>query len=135
MSSSRTLTVDFLRHGEPEGGDILRGRVNPRLTELGWRQMRAAAALNVHHQPAEHTPNWDRIISSPLERCLEFAERTATVSNIPLEIDEEWQEIDYGDWDGMPIDEWRRVAADQFRAFRKDVTRAGASQWGGLHEL
>jgi broad specificity phosphatase PhoE len=70
--------------------------------------MRGAAALDVHHQSTEHTPNWDRIISSPLRRCREFAERTATVSNIPLEIDEQWQEIDYGDWDGMPIDEWRQ---------------------------
>ncbi len=122
MSYSHTLTVDFLRHGEPEGGDILRGRVNPQLTELGWRQMRGAAALDVHHQSTEHTPNWDLIISSPLRRCREFAERTATDANIPLEIDEQWQEIDYGDWDGMPIDEWRQVAADQFRAFRKDIT-------------
>lgn len=83
--------------------------------------MRAAAALDAHQQPTEYTPHWDRIITSPLQRCREFAERTATAINIPLLIDEQWQEIDYGDWDGMPIEEWRQVAAEQFRAFRKDI--------------
>ena len=37
-SLKKTIYVDFIRHGEPEGGDILRGRVNPKLTELGWAQ-------------------------------------------------------------------------------------------------
>jgi broad specificity phosphatase PhoE len=83
--------------------------------------MRGAAALDLHHQSTELTPNWDCIISSPLRRCREFAELIAAVSNIPLKVGEQWQEIDYGDWDGMPIGEWRQVAADQFRAFRKDI--------------
>ena len=84
--------------------------------------MRAAAALDTSHQPTINTPGWDLIISSPLQRCREFAERTAAGSDLPLQIDDQWQEIDYGDWDGLPIDEWRQVAAEQFKAFRKDVT-------------
>lgn len=38
-----------------------------------------------------------------------------------LKIDEAWLEIDYGDWDGMPIEVWRKEAAAQFRAFREDL--------------
>jgi broad specificity phosphatase PhoE len=122
VSSQRSLTIDLIRHGEPEGGDILRGRVNPVLTELGWQQMRTAAALDSSHKATSHTPDWDVIITSPLKRCCEFAERTAAAAGKVCRIEDQWQEIDYGEWDGMPIAEWRQVAADQFKAFRKDVT-------------
>ncbi|MEC7606127.1 MAG: histidine phosphatase family protein, partial [Pseudomonadota bacterium] len=40
MSQSRSLIVDLLRHGEPEWGDILRGRLDSVLSEFGWRHMR-----------------------------------------------------------------------------------------------
>ena len=45
--AKRIITVDLLRHGEPEGGDILRGRINPKLTTTGWRQMSTSAALTL----------------------------------------------------------------------------------------
>ncbi|MCG8416203.1 MAG: histidine phosphatase family protein, partial [Pseudomonadales bacterium] len=119
--SNKRITIDFIRHGEPEGGDIVRGRVNPVLTGLGWQQMRQAAALTDDHLPSSSTPQWTHIISSPLSRCSEFAARTAQEVNLDLTVDERWQEIDYGDWDGMPASEWRKVAADQFKAFRNDL--------------
>ena len=37
-------------------------------------------------------------------------------------IDNQWQEIDYGDWDGMLVSEWRKVAAEQFKAFKNDLS-------------
>lgn len=119
---TKRITIDLIRHGEPEGGDIVRGRVNPVLTGLGWQQMRRATALSEEHLPSATTPSWTHIISSPLSRCSEFASRTAQEVNLEVAIDEQWQEIDYGDWDGMPAAEWRKVAADQFKAFRKDLS-------------
>lgn len=121
-SKGKHITVDFIRHGEPEGGDILRGRVNPVLTHLGWQQMRIATALNSAHEPTAVTPNWTHIVSSPLSRCCEFAARTAEKVQLELSIEDQWQEIDYGDWDGMLIKDWRVVAADQFKAFRNDLS-------------
>jgi len=121
-SAKKRITVDFIRHGEPEGGDILRGRVNPALTELGWAQMRAAAALSAEHEPTIVTPQWSHIISSPLSRCSDFARRTAEKVQLTPLIQDQWQEIDYGDWDGMLIKDWRVVAADQFKAFRNDLS-------------
>ena len=122
MSQSRSLIVDLLRHGEPEGGDILRGRINPVLTEFGWQQMRAAASLDASFSATANTPHWDTVISSPLFRCREFAERAASAVHTICHVEEQWQEIDYGDWDGMPLNQWRREAANQFRAFRQDMT-------------
>ena len=121
-TESKTIVVDFIRHGEPEGGDILRGRINPELTELGWKQMKMAASLRADWQQSISTPRWTEIISSPLKRCHQFAEHLSAEMDLPLKVDENWQEIDYGDWDGMPINEWRKEAAEQFKAFSKDLS-------------
>lgn len=123
MANQKTLLLDFIRHGEPEGGDILRGRVDPQLTPLGWQQMRSTTGLT-ETSPHRHTPPWSHIVSSPLRRCSDFARAAADILqlNASLTIDEAWLEIDYGDWDGMPIAEWHREAAGQFRAFRTDMT-------------
>ncbi|CAE7822262.1 ribA [Symbiodinium microadriaticum] len=43
-------------------------------------------------------------------------------AGLDVAVIEDWQEIDYGDWDGMPATEWRKIAAEQFRAFRKDLS-------------
>ena len=108
------ITVDLLRHGEPGGGDILRGRVNPELTDRGWGQMEASAE--------RANANWTHVFSSPLKRCRDFAHRLARSRQLALQIEDQWQEIDYGDWDGMDIAEWRRLAAPQFQSFREDLT-------------
>lgn len=122
LTDNKRIVIDFIRHGEPEGGDILRGRVNPVLTPLGWAQMRGATALNEAHEPTLITPRWSHIISSPLSRCRDFAERTAEKMQVASLIEDQWQEIDYGDWDGMLIKDWRVAAADQFKAFRNDLS-------------
>jgi len=67
---TRQILVDFLRHGEPEGGDILRGRIDPVLTEAGWRHMRAALGVA---PDATTSRGWQRVINSPLLRCRHFA--------------------------------------------------------------
>lgn len=34
-------TIDLLRHGEPVGGNVLRGRTDHELTELGWQDRKS----------------------------------------------------------------------------------------------
>ena len=113
------MLIDILRHGQPEGGDILRGRVDLALTEAGWSQMYTSVGLE--GATAGAVP-FTHIVSSPLQRCRKFAEALSTSNNIPLVVEPDWQEIDYGLWDGMEVSEWRKVAAEQFRAFRQDMT-------------
>lgn len=122
-SAIKTITVDLLRHGQPEGGEVLRGRVDHPLSELGWAQMQQAAALTGEGETTTETPAWTHLISSPLKRCREFAEHLAAESGQQLHIDEDWQEIDYGDWDGMALSDWRELAGPQFKDFRKDVSK------------
>jgi len=122
-SSKKQITVDFLRHGEPVGGDVLRGRVDHPLSELGWSQMLKAAALTTERELSPLTPSWTHLISSPLQRCRAFAEHLASVTALELRVCDQWQEIDYGDWDGMLLSDWREEAGPQFKEFRKDMSK------------
>ena len=65
---------------------------------------------------------WDEIITSPLQRCRSFAEKLSDLTNLPVSVNADWQEIDYGDWDGMSLSDWRHAAAEQFREFRRDLS-------------
>ncbi len=127
-ASTRHILLDIVRHGEPEGGDILRGRIDPELTERGWQQMRLATGLtegnSVAGGPSARELPWNVVATSPLKRCRAFAEEVSQRLNngSALRISDNWAEIDYGDWDGMPLDQWREEAAAQFKAFRSDIT-------------
>ncbi|MGE8338786.1 alpha-ribazole phosphatase family protein [Pseudomonas laurylsulfatiphila] len=87
-----TLRVDLLRHGETEFGGGLRGSIDDALTDTGWAQMRAAV---VGQGP------WDRLISSPLQRCARFAEELGAQLGVPVQLDKDLQELHFGAWEGQ----------------------------------
>ncbi|CAI8987722.1 alpha-ribazole phosphatase family protein [Pseudomonas sp. IT-P291] len=87
-----TLRVDLLRHGETELGGGLRGSIDDALTDLGWAQMRAAVAGQ---------GPWDRLVSSPLQRCARFAEELGVQSGVPVHLDKDLQELHFGAWEGQ----------------------------------
>lgn len=90
-TAAPVTTVDLIRHGEPRGGMLIRGWRDDPLSEQGWSQMRQAVA--------ELRP-WDRIVSSPLKRCQEFARQLEQELQIPLQVDERFREIGFGEWEG-----------------------------------
>jgi alpha-ribazole phosphatase len=87
-----TLHLDLLRHGETELGGGLRGSLDDALTDTGWAQMRAAVL--------ERGP-WDRLVSSPLQRCSRFAEELGTQLGLPVQLDKNLQELHFGTWEGQ----------------------------------
>ncbi|WP_460929687.1 alpha-ribazole phosphatase family protein [Pseudomonas sp. MC6] len=87
-----TLQLDLLRHGETELGGGLRGSLDDALTEKGWTQMRAAVV--------EGGP-WDRIVSSPLQRCARFATELGEQLNLSVHLDKDLQELHFGAWEGQ----------------------------------
>ena len=87
-----TLHLDLLRHGETELGGGLRGSLDDALTATGWQQM--SAALN------ERGP-WDRVVSSPLQRCARFAEQLAERLDVPISLEKDLQELHFGAWEGQ----------------------------------
>ncbi|WP_339427400.1 alpha-ribazole phosphatase family protein [Pseudomonas sp. RA_105y_Pfl1_P41] len=87
-----TLRLDLLRHGETELGGGLRGSLDDALTAKGWAQMRAAAV--------EQGP-WDRVVSSPLQRCARFADELGAQLNVPVTLEKALQELHFGAWEGQ----------------------------------
>ena len=53
---------------------------------------------------------WQKVISSPLIRCMSFAKHFAEQKHIPLVIESKFQELHFGDWEGRSIE---RVWADE----------------------
>lgn len=87
-----TLYLDLLRHGETELGGGLRGSLDDALTALGWEQMRAAVLAK---------GPWDRLVSSPLQRCARFADELGARLNLPVTLDKDLQELHFGAWEGL----------------------------------
>lgn len=106
-----TTTIDLLRHGACEGGEIFRGSTNVCLTEQGWQQMQAALAAH---------SGWDRVVSSSLQRCREFSERFSQERALPLQIEHELREFHFGDWEGRRIADIEREHGDLLSNFWND---------------
>ena len=51
------------------------------------------------------TVQFDACISSPMQRCLVFSKQISKQLDIALTVDEQLQEMDFGDWDGRTY-EW-----------------------------
>ena len=105
------LHLDLLRHGETELGGGLRGSLDDALTDKGWAQMRAAVA--------EQGP-WDRLVSSPLQRCARFAEELAVQSGLPIELDSNLQELHFGAWEGQSAAALMETDAEDLGLFWAD---------------
>lgn len=86
------LRLDVLRHGETERGGGLRGSLDDALTDAGWAQMRAAV---VGQGP------WDRLVSSPLQRCARFAQALGAQLGLPVQLERDLQELHFGAWEGQ----------------------------------
>ena len=96
----------IIRHGRTvaNASGLLQGRVDNPLDDRGKQQAKQiSAALG----PI------DVVVSSPLQRARE----TAGPLGLPVRIDERWIELDYGEWDELPITD---VSADQWTQWRND---------------
>lgn len=116
--------IDFIRHGEPEGGRCFRGHhVDDPLSEKGWAQMWAA-------MPG--APPWTHIVSSPLQRCRQFAEALAERCDICVTIDDRFKEVGFGEWEGKTPTLIQQQDAEGYDAFYHDPVKhrpAGAEPW------
>lgn len=105
------LHLELLRHGATELGGGLRGSLDDALTEQGWAQLRAAV---------QGAGPWDRLISSPLQRCARFAEEVAAAQGLPLHYEPGLQELHFGDWEGCSAAELMRSDAEALGRFWAD---------------
>ncbi|WP_422909272.1 alpha-ribazole phosphatase family protein [Pseudomonas sp. MAC6] len=106
-----TVYLELLRHGETELGGGLRGSTDDALTATGWAQLRTAVADG---------SRWDRLVSSPLQRCARFAEELAAQHGVPLRLEPDLQELHFGAWEGRSTAELMQTSAEDLGRFWND---------------
>ncbi len=118
-SDTTVTTVDLLRHGACEGGEIFRGSTDVVLSDAGWQQMRAATG---------DESGWTQVVSSSLRRCREFAGALAGQQGLPLVVEDDLREIHFGVWEGQPMAQVQRDYPDAWRAFWRSPATAAAPE-------
>ena len=110
-SETVTTTIDLLRHGQCEGGEIFRGSTDVVLTDNGWGQMRESIQGSIP---------WQQIVASPLLRCRQFAEQLAEQRALPLTTFDAFREIHFGDWEGRLHSDIQNSNGDLLKQFWND---------------
>lgn len=111
MSDVKVTTIDLLRHGHCEGGEIFRGSTDVPLTDKGWKQM---------HSALEPLKGWQRVITSPLQRCRLFSEQLVEKKGLPLAVEEDLRELHFGDWEGQRLDHIAEKYGKHLSTFWRD---------------
>lgn len=93
----RERCVDLLRHGEPLGGERLRGTQDDPVSARGWAQLRCAAAAA--------GAGWTHVLSSPARRCAEPAQALAAERGLGCTILPWLRERGFGAWEGLRLAE------------------------------
>jgi ribonuclease H / adenosylcobalamin/alpha-ribazole phosphatase len=91
----------LLRHGQTELSVQRRysGRGNPSLTELGRRQVDAAARYLAQRGGIS------TVFTSPLQRCYDTAATAAKALGLDVTVDDDLIETDFGAWEGLTFAE------------------------------
>jgi probable phosphoglycerate mutase len=116
--------TDFTAEGRLDG----RGGADPSLNDSG-RSQAAAAGRAVAHLlgggPA-------RLVTSSLTRAMETGAAVAEATGLEAEVDPDWDEQSFGDWDGAAVADLVREDPDALRALRLDPSYARPG--GETHE-
>lgn len=106
-----TLELTLMRHGEPSLTNCLLGQTDLSLSAKGWQQM---------VQISKSLTMVDRVISSPLIRCHDFARNFAESRQLECYVEQSWGECDFGDWDGLSYQDLSQNHTKDFENFIRD---------------
>ncbi len=108
----------LLRHGQTELSVQRRysGRGNPELTELGREQAAQAARYLASRGGIA------AVISSPLSRAKETAAAAAGALGVPLTVDNDLIETDFGKWEGLTFSEASERDPELHRQWLSDTS-------------
>lgn len=128
MAIEGATLVTVLRHGAVAGHPfVYRGRQDDPLSDLGWRQMETTVGAGL--------PAIDAIASSPLQRCQAFARRIAERHGVPLHVSPAFQEIAFGEWEGLTPEQAARRNPVEHALFRASAGSVAAPGGENLVEV
>jgi alpha-ribazole phosphatase len=129
MSGIKPTLVTVLRHGQVNGRPfVYRGALDDPMTEQGAARVREIAERLA-------VPAFDRLASSPLVRCLDFAEAYAKESELPLDVLESMREMHFGAWEGLTPEEAARLDPTHHDLFRGTAGKVGAPDGESVTDL
>jgi len=108
--NSIMTSVYLVRHGQTAWNkeEIFRGRTDVPLDETGLRQAELTGqyfkGMEIHG-----------IYSSPLSRAWQTAQKIAQFHNLKVEPMEEILDMSFGDWEGHPHQEIRKIDSETYR--------------------
>jgi alpha-ribazole phosphatase len=118
MAIEGATLVTVLRHGAVQGRPfVYRGRQDDPLSELGWQQMETVVAT---------APPFTAIATSPLQRCQAFARHLAERHGVPLHVSPAFQEMAFGEWEGLTAEQAARRNPDEHARFRASAGTVAA---------
>jgi broad specificity phosphatase PhoE len=104
----------LVRHGETEWNaeEIFRGRADVNLNEKGFVQAKLLG---------EYLSNsrLEAVYSSPLQRALRTAETIARPHSLSVRTEPALVDMDYGEWQGMPLTEVKKIYKDLYIKWEK----------------
>ncbi len=114
------MILDLVRHAGNGRDEFLDGRSDPpQLAGLPQELVEAYAGQR-----------WERVISSPRLRALHTAMALAAPRGLDVEADEEWEELDFGDWDGRSLFDLPEDALAAFHADPHAFPPPNGESWG-----
>ncbi len=124
MAIEGATVVTVLRHGAVRGRPfVYRGRQDDPLSDLGWKQMENVARRWEALAGAE----LPTIASSPAQRCQAFAQQLAERLDVPLRVSPAFQEIAFGEWEGLTPEEAAKRNPIEHQLFRSAASSLATS--------
>lgn len=108
------IEVDLIRHVKVSGSPALYGKTDVPPTQDENERL-ITRLLSLHNQSPFH-----RVICSPLIRCKQLGQTFASQCQLPLNILTDFQEMDFGNYDGIPFDSLARAGESMNRADIQD---------------
>ena len=78
---------------------------------------------------------WQRILTSPLQRCNAFAQALGDKHAIPVETVHDLREVGFGSWEGRSPDDIKCNDPDEYQAFYRDPVNARPEGAEDLHQF
>lgn len=100
-ATGKPTRVVLARHGQTPLSVDRRysGQGDPEVTDLGRSQAEQTAAR------LAAVPHLSAVVTSPLRRCVATAERAAEMAGVPLVVEPDFIETDFGQWEGLTFRE------------------------------